>query len=311
VAAEPNKNKPGGPNEERAKMMRVLLPAGGIAVIIILVAVIASLSGGGRKMSDGSDGSANDPGLKEIANGVKYRDLKEGEGEPCPAGAKVKVHYTGWLTDGTVFYSSKERGQPDEFELRGGPGGVILGWVTGIPTMKPGGIRKLVIPPDMGYGAMGKPPKIPGGNTLIYEFELLSFTMPKSVISGPGKPMSDGSNGGTEDPGLKDIGNGLKIRDLKEGSGEPCPKGAKVTIHYTGWNVMGDEFDSSKKTGGPATFELEGLIKGWQEGIPGMKPGGIRKLVVPAELGYGPNPRGQHIPANATLIFEVELVRVN
>jgi FKBP-type peptidyl-prolyl cis-trans isomerase len=84
-----------------------------------------------------------------------------------------------------------------------------------------------------------------------------------------------------------------------------------VTIHYTGWNVMGDVFDSSKKTGRPADFELGGLIKGWQEGIPGMKPGGIRKLVVPAALGYGSSPRGEHIPAGATLIFEVELVKVN
>src|SRR5262245_19323579 len=110
-------------------MMRVLIPAGGIALVVVLVAVIASMSSGARKMSDGSDGSAEDPGLKEISPGVKTRELKEGQGEPCQPGAKVKVHYTGWLTDGTVFDSSKDQGQPIEFSL----GEVIPGWSIGIP----------------------------------------------------------------------------------------------------------------------------------------------------------------------------------
>ena len=132
------------------------------------------------------------------------------------------------------------------------------------------------------------------------------------VTAGPGQPMPfDKSNGGTDDPDLKDIGGGLKIRDLKEGSGEPCPANARVTIHYTGWNVKGDVFDSSKKTptGGPTTFALRGLIKGWQLGIPGMKPGGVRKLVIPASMGYESRGSGEHIPPGATLIFEVELVK--
>jgi peptidylprolyl isomerase len=132
------------------------------------------------------------------------------------------------------------------------------------------------------------------------------------VTAGPGQPMPhDQSNGGTDDPELKDVSGGLKIRDLKEGAGDPCPVGARVTIHYTGWNVRGDVFDTSKKTGAPATFALSGLIKGWQKGIPGMKPGGIRKLVVPGPLAYGSDSRGEHIPPNATLIFEVELVKWN
>jgi peptidylprolyl isomerase len=306
VAAQPNKNTPGGPDSERAKMMRVLIPAGAIAVVIILVAVIASVSGtGGRKMSDGSDGSADDPGLKEIAPGVKTREIKEGTGEPCPPGAKVKVHYTGWLTDGTVFDSSKDKG-PAEFSLNG----VIQGWMVGIPGMKPGGIRKLVISPDMGYGARGSPPKIPPGSTLIFEVEFLEVIPPPKPPSGPGRPMSDGSDGGTEDPGLKPIGSeGLKYRDLKEGSGDPVKPGASVTVHYTGWLVNGTVFDSSRKGGEPVPFSLKGVVRGWQEGIPGMKPGGIRKLVIPPALGYGNEPQGDNIPANSTLIFEVELIK--
>src|SRR5262245_27943742 len=103
MASDPKNNPPGTP--DRAQLMRVLVPAGAIAVVVIRVAVIASLSGSTRKMSDGSDGSAEDPDLKEVVPGVRIRDLKEGQGEPCLTGAKVKINYTGWLTSGDEFDS--------------------------------------------------------------------------------------------------------------------------------------------------------------------------------------------------------------
>src|SRR5262249_55496164 len=137
---------------------------------------------------------------------------------------------------------------------------------------------------------------------------------PPNRNDGPGKPMSDGSDGGTRDPGLRDIGEGLKVRDLKEGTGEPAHSGATVVVHYTGWTVDGNEFDSSKRAGKPFTANLdpnaaEPVVAGWQKGIVGMKPGGIRKLVIPAELAY--RDRDQPgIPGGSTLIFEVELVSV-
>ncbi len=127
--------------------------------------------------------------------------------------------------------------------------------------------------------------------------------------TGPGRPLSDGSNGGTDDAELKDLEGGLKYRDVKEGTGDAVKPGATITIHYTGWTVDGNVFDSSKKTGMPATFPLGRLIPGWQKGIPGMKPGGIRKLVIPGALGYGPDGSGDNIPPNATLVFEIELVK--
>jgi FKBP-type peptidyl-prolyl cis-trans isomerase len=125
--------------------------------------------------------------------------------------------------------------------------------------------------------------------------------------------MSDGTDGGTEDAGLKDIGEGLKVRDLKEGTGEPVKPGATAVVHYTGWTVDGNVFDSSKKSGEPFPANLDpkatrGVIPGWQKGIPGMKPGGVRKLVIPGALAY---PQGRPgIPPGATLIFEVELIGV-
>lgn len=287
------------------EMMQYLVPALGIGALVILVGLVVLTSGsaGPPKLSDGSDGSEKDAELKELAPGVKFRDAKEGIGEACPVGASVTIHYTGWTIDGNVFDTSKKTGAPANFAL----GGLIKGWQVGIPGMKPGGVRKLVIAPAMGYGAENKP-NIPANSTLIFEVELVSFVAPKNVSTGPGRELSDGSNGGTDDPGLKDL-DGLKYRDLKEGTGDPAKPGATVTIVYTGWTVDGNVFDSSKKTGAPATFDLNDLIPGWQKGIPGMKPGGVRKLVIPGALGYGPRGRGESIPPNATLIFEIELIK--
>src|SRR5437868_3916883 len=105
------------------------------------------------------------------ASGLQYEDLKVGEGEAATAGKTVSVHYTGWLTDGKKFDSSKDRGQPFEFPL--GRGHVIQGWDDGFAGMKVGGKRKLTIPPEMGYGAAGAGGVIPPNATLIFEVELL------------------------------------------------------------------------------------------------------------------------------------------
>jgi FKBP-type peptidyl-prolyl cis-trans isomerase len=107
--------------------------------------------------------------------------------------------------------------------------------------------------------------------------------------------------------------DGLVIEDLKVGNGMEAKLGTKITVHYRGTFKNGKEFDSSYKSGSPATFPLEegGLIKGWTEGIPGMKVGGKRKLLVPFALGYGESgtPNGD-IPPHSDLNFEVELLKV-
>jgi FKBP-type peptidyl-prolyl cis-trans isomerase FkpA len=108
-------------------------------------------------------------------------------------------------------------------------------------------------------------------------------------------------------PEWKDIGDGLKIWDVKEGTGDPVPKGGSVTAHYTGWLTDGTVFDSSVKRGSPIPFSLDEVVAGWGRGIPGMKPGGIRRLYIPSELGYGSRGKGD-IPPNATLVFEVKLI---
>ena len=102
--------------------------------------------------------------------------------------------------------------------------------------------------------------------------------------------------------------SGLEIWDVKEGKGEPVKEGATVVVHYTGWltDEKATKFDSSVDRGKKAEFPLDKLIKGWQEGIPGMKPGGVRRLKIPAALAYGDADKGG-IPANSVLVFEIEL----
>jgi peptidylprolyl isomerase len=104
-------------------------------------------------------------------SGLKYVDEVVGGGDSPQQGKKVKVHYTGRLTDGKKFDSSVDRGQPFEFTI--GIGQVIKGWDEGVMSMKVGGKRQLIIPPDLGYGARGAPGAIPPNAELIFDVELL------------------------------------------------------------------------------------------------------------------------------------------
>ncbi|MBY0264983.1 MAG: FKBP-type peptidyl-prolyl cis-trans isomerase [Burkholderiales bacterium] len=106
--------------------------------------------------------------------------------------------------------------------------------------------------------------------------------------------------------------SGLIIEELVAGNGAEAAAGQYVTVHYTGWLTDGTKFDSSKDRGDPFEFPLGAghVIKGWDEGVQGMKIGGSRKLTIPASLGYGARGAGGVIPPNATLVFEVELLGV-
>ena len=106
---------------------------------------------------------------------------------------------------------------------------------------------------------------------------------------------------------------GLQIEEIKVGDGETAASGQFVSVHYTGWLTDGSKFDSSKDRDEPFEFSLgqRMVIAGWDEGVQGMRVGGVRKLTIPPQLGYGARGAGGVIPPNATLVFEVELLDIN
>ena len=104
-------------------------------------------------------------------SGLEYEDNKIGDGDEAKHGQTVRVHYTGTLTDGKKFDSSRDRGQPFQFTL--GAGQVIKGWDEGVARMKVGGQRKLTIPPELGYGSRGAGGVIPPNATLVFDVELI------------------------------------------------------------------------------------------------------------------------------------------
>lgn len=150
----------------------------GAFVLLLMLLVGAYVAfGPGEESKGGPTAGAKYPGDPvsgepvKTPSGLTYYDLKVGEGpEPSPT-SQVRVHYTGWLENGTQFDSSVG-GEPFEFSLTGG---VIPGWLEGVMTMKVGGKRKLVVPGNLGYGPAGSPPKIPPNATLIFDVELLDI----------------------------------------------------------------------------------------------------------------------------------------
>jgi peptidylprolyl isomerase len=138
------------------------------AVLLSLCLVLLALGcvGGGKKAGGAALGDT-----VRTASGLKYVDMKIGTGPSPQPGQTAVVHYTGWLTNGRKFDSSKDRNEPFRFPV--GQGRVIKGWDEGVATMKVGGTRKLIIPPELGYGDRGAGNVIPPGATLIFEVELL------------------------------------------------------------------------------------------------------------------------------------------
>lgn len=231
-------------------------------------------------------------------SGLKYTITLKGNGPKATPGSKVTVHYTGKLTDGTKFDSSKDRNQPFTFKL--GAGQVIRGWDEGIALMQVGDKAILNIPPDLGYGPNAMGP-IPANATLIFEVELLEV---KESI----KPWAvKNTDTITTASGLKY----LVVEKSKTPDAKLAENGKTVEVHYTGFLTNGKVFDSSVERGQPISFELGTgrVIKGWDEGIALMQVGDKLRLIIPSELGYGPNGQGP-IPPNATLLFDVELVDV-
>jgi peptidylprolyl isomerase len=135
--------------------------------------------------SPGADDFNAGKGLPVVTlpDGLKFIDLVAGTGATPAKGDTISVQYTGWLSNGIKFDSSRDRGTPASFQI--GVGAVIPGWDEAVITMKIGGKRKLILPPDLGYGAAGQPPTIPANSTLVFEVELLSTAPTPSPSPSP------------------------------------------------------------------------------------------------------------------------------
>jgi len=269
---------------------------------------------------------------------LQVTDLATGSGTPVTATDTVTVNYTGVAcSTGAVFDSSYTNGQPVAFPLAS----VIPGWQVGLVGMLPGGRRLLVIPPDQAYGSTGNASIAPD-ETLVFVVDLLSAaptpagqTQPitpgvsqipvDSVISTPGgsstttapagpktcRPFADTLPAGAPTVPIptEAVSSSLVKQDLVTGSGTPVAPGSTVTVQYIGVACStGKIFDSSWANGSPATFGLNSVIKGWTDGLPGMRAGGRRLLVIPPDQAYGAQGTGGSIGPNETLIFVVDMI---
>lgn len=230
------------------------------------------------------------------ASGLKYKIVKEGDGERVKNGDVVKVHYVGKLTDETVFDSSIEKGKPFQFTV--GNGQVIAGWEEGVALMNAGDRMILTVPPHLGYGQR-KVGKIPANSTLIFEIELLKI-LPKS------KPFD-----------IKNIEaistkNNIEIYKINQTEDSIAKKGKSVLLHYTLYLENNKKVDSSVDKDMPIRY-LVGNDKGfeaWNEALPYMRVGEKARLKVPYQKAFGEKGIPPHIPEKATVYYDIEVIAV-
>lgn len=232
-------------------------------------------------------------------SGLQYIILKKGDGVKIVPGMKTKVHYSGFLADGTKFDSSIDRGQP--FEVIVGKGQVIKGWDEGLALLHVGDIAKFLIPYQLGYGEMGRAPVIPPKADLIFDVEILAARETPKPVPFDVKGLDT----------LK-TASGLKYIVLNHTDNQQAAVGNTVKVHYTGYLESGEIFDSSVEREQPIEFELgKGMvIPGWEEGLLKLRQGEKARLIIPYQLAYGDAGRPPKIPGKANLIFDVELVGV-
>jgi peptidylprolyl isomerase len=236
---------------------------------------------------------------KKTASGLASKVLLKGKGGAHPGPHdRVTVEYTGWTTDGKVFDSSVPRGEPAKLSLDS----VIKGWTEGLQLMVKGEKRRFWIPGDLAYGERPEKRGAPAG-ALVFDVELIDFLyVPPPPETPPDleAPPKD----------AKKTASGLSYKILKHGKGKEHPRAdSTVEVHYSGWTTEGKLFDSSVTRGQPATFPLDGVIKGWTEGLQLLVVGDKARFWIPGNLAYGDEPKRPGAPAG-TLVFDVELLGI-
>jgi len=237
-----------------------------------------------------ADVAAPPADAKKERSGLATKVLQAGTGGEKDRPTKddfVTVNYTGWTTDGKMFDSSISRGRPSTFPVNR----VIPGFTETLQLMVPGEKRRTWIPEALAYkGQEGRPKGL-----LVFELELLEI--PSRAPADVKSPPAD----------AKKTNSGLAYQMLREGTGGRRPKpGNMVTVHYTGWTTDGVMFDSSVVRGTPATFDLDGVIAGWTEGLQLMYEGEKTRFWIPVQLAYK-NEQGK---PRGMLVFDVELIKI-
>jgi peptidylprolyl isomerase len=222
----------------------------------------------------------------KTASGLASKVITRGTGKDHPSRDDVvSIHYTGWKTDGTMFDSSVTRGKPSTF----GVNRVIAGFGEGLQLMVTGEKRRLWIPESLAYKGQREPKGM-----LVFDVELLDI--PSHAPPDVKAPPAD----------AKKTASGLAYKVLKEGVGGRHPRATgAVTVHYTGWTTDGKMFDSSVVRGEPASFQVDGVIPGWTEGLQLMYEGEKTRFWIPENLAY----KGKSAPYGM-LVFDVELIKI-
>ncbi len=233
---------------------------------------------------------------KKTASGLVSKVLVKGKGSTHPGPFdRVTVVYTGWKANGKVFDSSVPTGEPARFTLDT----VIPGWTEGLQLMVSGEKRRLWVPADLAYGDKPERAGAPAG-PLVFDVDLVDFV---KVIPPPPTPPDVAA----PPADAKKTASGLAYKILAHGKGKAHPSAdSTVEVHYSGWTTEGRLFDSSVVRGQPTTFPLDGVIKGWTEGLQLMVVGDKARFWIPGNLAYGDKPTRPGAPAG-TLVFDVEL----
>ncbi len=276
-------------------------PARSLVALALFAALLGSARGvvaGAAPPAASSPEAAAVPAPPDVAaapadaevttSGLASKVLAPGTGTTHPLSTDlVKVRYTGWKTDGTVFDSS--RGKAALLPLDR----VIAGWSEGVALMIEGEKRRLWVPEALAYHGRADRPQ----GMLVFDVELLEILRvpptPPDVAAAPADAARTPS--------------GLASKVLAPGTGAAhATRTSAVRVRYTGWTTDGRMFDSSIPKGAPALFRLDKVIPGWTEGIPLMVEGETRRFWIPKKLAY----RGQEGMPEGTLVFEVTLVEI-
>jgi peptidylprolyl isomerase len=245
-----------------------------------------------------ADVAAAPPQAVKTASGLAWKLLAKPQGAAHPGPHdKVSIVFTGWTPEGEVIDSSVPDGEPRSFTVDE----VNKGLSEGLRLMAKGEKRRLWIPAAL--AASGRPKRRGPAGPSVFDVELVDFVkmpdpipVPEDVDAPPAQATRTAS--------------GLAYKFLKHGKGKEHPKAdSTVEVHYSGWTPDGQLFDSSVRRGQSITFPLNGVIKGWTEGVQLMVVGDKARFWIPSALAYGDTPTRPGTPAGP-LVFDVELLGI-